>query len=275
MDTKKLAEELERHVRPDTFPLAIRVVKEDESLPEKVKRPYRDFGVQITICQGITMARRYGWTLAMGGEDMSCPIAKVAFAFEKSVPFYEEGTLACGMYTESMEAGKKAEEAVPRFREGEQGTILVGPLARAAWEPDLVLVYGNSAQVMRLTAAALYKRGGSLTSHFSARADCAEIVVRTIQTGEPQVILPCYGDRVFGQTHDHEMAFTFPYKLAAEMVEGLAGTHRGGVRYPIPTFLTYRAKFPPTYEQLNRMWEQAEAEARNEVEKKDGIPDIE
>jgi uncharacterized protein (DUF169 family) len=261
MDPKKLAEEIERHVRPDTFPLAIRVVKEGESLPDKVKRPHRDFGVELTICQAITMARRYGWTLAMGEKDLSCPIAKVAFAFEKSVPYYDEGTLACGMYTETMEAGKRAEEAVPRFKDDEKGTILVGPLSRASFEPDLVLVYGNSAQVMKLVAAALYKRGGSLISHFSARADCADIVIRTVQTGEPQVILPCYGDRVFGQTHDHEMAFTFPYSRAREMSEGLAGTHRGGVRYPIPTFLSYRAHFPETYEKLNRMWEEADKES--------------
>jgi uncharacterized protein (DUF169 family) len=258
MEMAKVAEAIEKYVRPDTFPLGITVVKNEEQLTGKWKRPFRDFGVTLTICQAITMSRRYGWSLAMGAEDLSCPIAKVAFGFKESLPYYEEGTLACGMYTETMEAGKKAEAAVPKFTEAERGTVLVGPLARIDHEPDLVLVYGNSAQVMRLVAAALYKRGGSLTSHFSARADCADIVVRTKQTGNPQVILPCYGDRVFGQTHDHEMAFSFPYEWAQEIVDGLAGTHKGGVRYPIPTFLRYEAAFPATYEKLNQMWKEME-----------------
>ncbi|MFC4548554.1 DUF169 domain-containing protein [Paenactinomyces guangxiensis] len=169
---------------------------------------------------------------------------------------YEGGTLACGMYTETMEAGKEAEAAVPEFTDEEKGTVLISPLKRAAFQPDLVLVYGNSAQVIRMVAAALYKNGGALTSHFSARADCADIVIRTKQSGEPQVILSCYEDRVFGQTHDHEMPFSFPYKRAQEMVDGLNGTHKGGVRYPIPTFLQYQAEYPSSYEKLNRMWKE-------------------
>ncbi|MCF6093006.1 DUF169 domain-containing protein [Microaerobacter geothermalis] len=250
----KLSEEIEKYVRPDTFPLGIRVLDKGESVPDKTKRPAKDFGVRISICQGITMSRRYGWTLAMGGEDLSCPIAKVAFGFEENLPFYSEGNLACGMYAENMEAAKKTEEDVPKFLDDESGIILVGPLSRISFEPETVLVYGNSAQVMRMVAAALYKRGGSITSSFSARADCADIIIRTKQTNEPQVILPCYGDRVFGQTHDHEMAFTLPFNRSQEFIDGLSGTQKGGVRYPIPTFLQYQAKFPPSYEKLNQMW---------------------
>ena len=107
---------------------------------------------------------------------------------------------------------------------------------------------------MRMVAAALFKTGGAITSTFSARADCADIIIKTKQTGQPQVILPCYGDRVFGQTQDDEMAFTVPYKQLDSFIEGLHGTQRGGVRYPIPQFLQYQAKYPATYNQLNEMW---------------------
>ncbi|TCS94249.1 DUF169 domain-containing protein [Hazenella coriacea] len=256
MGVAKIADAIQQYVRPDTFPLAIKVAKDGEIEPNRVKRPFRDFGVQLSICQAITMARRYGWTLAMGGEDLSCPIAKVAFGFKEEIPYYEEGTLACGMYTETMEAGKKSEAVVPKLNKEESGTVWIAPLHRTTFTPDVVLVYGNSAQVMRLVAGALYQKGGHLTSHFSARADCADIVIRTQQTKEPQVILPCYGDRVFGQTHDHEMAFSFPYSWAEDLVQGLQGTHKGGVRYPIPTFLQYQAQFPASYEKLNEMWKE-------------------
>ena len=62
---------------------------------------------------------------------------------------------------------------------------------------------------MRLLQAALWQKGGYLTSRFSGRLDCADIVVETMQTGKPQIILPCYGDRIFAQTEDSEMAFSF------------------------------------------------------------------
>jgi uncharacterized protein (DUF169 family) len=252
--TKEYAWELDQHLRTDTFPLGIKVIREEKDLPAKVRRPKRDMGLCITICQGISMARRYGWTVAIGNEDLSCPIAQVAFGFEQPLSYYEEGTLACGMYTETMEAAKLTELDVPKFSTEESGFVVVGPLARIDFIPDTVLVYGNSAQVMRLVAGVLYKRGGSIPSTFSARADCADIVIKTFQKQEPQVILPCNGDRLFGQTQDHEMAFTIPYGKMAELSEGLAGTHKGGIRYPIPHFLRYEAQFPPTYEELKRQF---------------------
>ncbi|MGZ4164847.1 MAG: DUF169 domain-containing protein, partial [Tumebacillaceae bacterium] len=86
--------------------------------------------------------------------------------------------------------------------------------------------------------------------------DCADIVIKTIQTGEPHVILPCYGDRLFGQTQDNEMAFTIPFARMQELSEGLDGTHKGGIRYPIPHFLRYEAEFLATYEELKRLFKQ-------------------
>ncbi len=258
---KELAATLDQHLRTETFPLGIRILKDGEALPPKTRHPHRDMEIKVSICQGISMARRYGWSIAMGADDLSCPIAQVAFGFEEAIDYYKEGNLAAGMYVETCAQGAITEEEVPKFTADEAGTVLVAPLSRAAFEPEVVLVYGNSAQVMRLAAAALYKTGGSITSTTSARADCADIVIRTKQTDGPQVILPCYGDRVFGQTQDHEMAFTFPWRMAGDVVEGLAGTHKGGVRYPIPHYLRYQAEFPATYKKLQELWEAQKKEA--------------
>jgi MtaA/CmuA family methyltransferase len=133
--------------------------------------------------------------------------------------------------------------------------LLVAPLDRTTFEPHLVCIYANPAQVMRLTQAALWKRGGKLTSAFGGRIDCSEIIVTTMRTDQPQVILPCSGDRIFGQTQDHEMAFTIPWNQMEEVIEGLKGTHDGGIRYPITQFMEYEAKLPPKYMEANRIWD--------------------
>jgi uncharacterized protein (DUF169 family) len=247
--------EIEQHVRPQTFPLGIRMLRAGEPLPDKVRRP-AEMGIKVAICQTFSIARRYGWALAVGRDDLSCPLAKTAFGFEPVLPYYAEGNLACGMYVETPEAAARTEAEVPKFALGEYERILVAPLGRAAFEPAVGLVYGNSAQVMRLVAAALYQRGGRLSSSFSARLDCADAVIETMQSGEPQVILPCYGDRIYGQTEDHEMAFAFPWVRAAELVDGLRGTQRGGVRYPIPAYLRYTGEFPEKYRRLDAMWQE-------------------
>jgi uncharacterized protein (DUF169 family) len=136
---------------------------------------------------------------------------------------------------------------------------VAGPLNRIDFEPETVLVYGNSAQVLRLLNACLFEKGGALKSEFSGRGDCADIAIRTRQSQEPQLILPCYGDRIFGLAADDEMAFTFPFGQADRIVAGLEGTSRGGIRYPIPTFaLRARAEMPASYVELERRWRAGE-----------------
>jgi uncharacterized protein (DUF169 family) len=210
MNVKELNQAIQTYVRTETFPVGVKIVKEESALPAKAKRPQRDFGYQITICQAVSFSRRYGWSIAMNGSDLSCPIAQVAFGYEEQLPFYTEGNLACGMYTDTLDAGVKSEQDVPKFTAEESGYYVSFPLERA------------------------------------------EI--------DPQVIVPCYGDRLFAQTQDHEMAFSFHFRNAAELVEGLAGTQKGGIRFPIPSYLRYQAEFPPTYQKLAGMFGEGKGE---------------
>jgi uncharacterized protein (DUF169 family) len=259
MDNATLAKGLEKHLRVATFPVGIRPLAPGEPVPAKAKRPSKDLGAQVAVCQCIALARRYGWTLAFTGEDLACPIAKAAFGFEDRIPYYEQGSLAEGMYASCGDAGAAFEAALPRLGRDEVSGIAVGPLERISFEPETVVVYGNSAQVLRLVNAALWKKGGAFRTEFTGRGDCADIIIRTRQAKEPQLILPCYGDRIFGLAADDEMAFTFPFAMADEIAAGLEGTSKGGIRYPVPTFaLRAQPSFPPTYVELERRWRAGE-----------------
>ena len=64
-DLTQIDEALNRYLRPQTFPVAIRLCESDEELPERVRIPQRDLGITISLCHAIAMARRYGrpWLL--------------------------------------------------------------------------------------------------------------------------------------------------------------------------------------------------------------------
>jgi uncharacterized protein (DUF169 family) len=254
MDAATLNGHLEKHLRVSTFPVAIKLFAPGAPLPAKAKRPVKDLGIKVAICQSIGFARRYGWTLAFSGDDLACPIAKAAFGFADRNAYYTSGALADGMYASCRDAGARMEEALPRYDRNEVGAVVVGPLSRADYAPDTVLVYGNPAQVLRLVNANLFEKGGAMRAETTGRGDCADIVIRSRKSGEPQLVLPCYGDRIFGMTADDEMAFTFPFAQAERIVKGLEGTHAGGVRYPIPVFLRYQPEFPKSYQELERLW---------------------
>ncbi len=254
LNPKTLNDAIEQHTRPSTFPLGIKMVTSAEQIPEKAKRPGRDLKVDSALCQGMSIARHYGWTIAVSRDDISCPIGATLFGFQPQVERFTQGHCCAGMYTKDAAAGAKTEAAAPCFSFGQYYAMVTGPLNRIDFEPDVVLVFGTPAQVMRLVTGALWESGGYIHSRFSGRTDCADEVIETMQTGKPQVILPCYGDRIFGQTQDHEMAFAFPYSFAQAMITGLEGTHKGGVRYPIPHYLRYTGTFPPSYEELRNHW---------------------
>jgi uncharacterized protein (DUF169 family) len=247
---KKLDDAIGRYIRPDTFPLALRMLKPGEPIPPDLKIPSRDLGEQWIVCQSIGIARRYGWGVAVGMKDVICPLAAIAFGFRKPNDDYLKGFAAVGMYCKDEPAATNLEASAWKFEPGTYEHVCMAPLNRAKFEPHVIAIYGNSAQVLRLVHATLYKRGGRVVSTSGGRLDCAEIVIQTMSTNEPKVILPCSGDRIFGMAQDTEMVFAFPWGWAEEIIEGLEGTHKGGIRYPITVAMRETVHMPPTYQEL-------------------------
>jgi uncharacterized protein (DUF169 family) len=66
--TKKLAETINRLVRPATFPVGVSLL-EDTELPDKAKLPLKHFNTRMALCQGFSIARRFGFTMGFSSED--------------------------------------------------------------------------------------------------------------------------------------------------------------------------------------------------------------
>lgn len=241
----------------DSFPIAAAFIDEDP--PEGLRRPAPLAGGPVTTCQVYGMARTYGWALAATAEDLACPLGLVAIGFAAPTESYDSGRLAASLYTADEAVGASMERAVPKLPLGRYRTFLVAPLHRVSFEPQVIALYGNAAQVMRMVNAVLYQGGDRVQGLAQGRLDCADLLVSPILTGEPAFVLPCNGDRVFGGVSDHEMAFTMPASWADRVTEGLAETHRKGVRYPIPRYLRYAPRIPASYEEM-----------REEIRKREG-----
>ena len=254
-DLKEIEEALNTYVRPLTFPLAIKMLKSEREIPEKTRRPFQQTKKKVAICQGIGMARKLGWAVAMGKEDMQCSLGAAPFGFFKNLDFYNEGNLAAGMFTASKEVGKKEEDLVDRFEHGLYSHILVASLNRTAFDPDLFMIYGNPAQIMRLIQGALYNEGGAVQSSSMGRLGCSAIIT-VIQKDECRYLVPGNGDRIFGMTQDYEMTFLMPASKIDTVLDGLAKTHKGGIRYPITNFFNFQAAFPPSYQEQMKIWEE-------------------
>src|SRR5579871_1920283 len=150
---QQLDEALGRYIRPDTFPLVIRMLAPGEPLPEGVKVPSESMGEQWIVCQSIGVSRRYGWSIAVGKDDVICPLSAIAFGFRKPNDAYLKGFAAVGMYCEDEAGATRLEAETWKFPPGTYDYVCIAPIARANFEPDAIAVYGNSAQVMRMVNA--------------------------------------------------------------------------------------------------------------------------
>lgn len=58
-------EELERRIRLQAFPLAIKLLEKETDIPEGAERPLRDFGYRTTLCQGYALSRKKSKLIVM------------------------------------------------------------------------------------------------------------------------------------------------------------------------------------------------------------------
>ena len=256
IDVKEVEQALQTYIRPLTFPLAIKMLRSEEEIPEKTRRPFQQMKLKVAICQGWGMARKLGWVVALGKEDMQCALGAAPFGFFENIEMFNEGKLAAGMFTNSKEAGKKEEDLVDRFEYGQYSHILVAPLNRTSFQPDLLLIYGNPAQIMRLIQGALYCEGGSVQSSSLGRLGCASIIT-VMKEDECRYSVPGNGDRIFGMTQDAEMTFMIPASKIDAVLEGLAKTHKAGIRYPITSLFGVEPTFPPSYQEQMKVWKES------------------
>jgi len=236
-----LGQQVRRFVNPATFPVAIKFLEETSLIPSSARRPFKDLKVRMAPCQAAAMARRYGWTVAFGKDDVGCGIAAHTYGWERMAD--EGGAVRFLTYMNYARDENAARELIAAFRQLEMGENLVvvySPLEWTKVEPDVILIYVNPAQLMRLLHAGTHKSGKPIQSSFSGRAaSCTEGVIGAYLDEALKVVVPGNGDRVWGACQDHEMAMAVPAAKLSEVAEGLEKTHEKGIRYPIPTYMRY------------------------------------
>ncbi|MDD2447566.1 MAG: DUF169 domain-containing protein [Tissierellia bacterium] len=249
---KEMNEIIDQYLRLSTFPIAVKLFAEGEELPPRTKVPTKDFGYPIAFCQGVNLARKFGWSVAFYQEDQACPLGQVILGHKEEPEFIKDGSVVYPLYVDNIEAGKKTQASTPKMPKADTHCIVLAPLHFANFEPDVILIYGNGAQITRLVQSALYKEGGYIESRFAGRGACGGEVVVPIVEDRCNVIIPGGGERVFAMTTDEELAFAMPKSKFDDVMEGLVKTHKGGVaRIPTPyAGISLKPQFPKYYSDL-------------------------
>lgn len=233
-------------VNPTTQAVGVNLLR-DSALLEGKRVRLR--GQRVSICQQIAYSRMYGWSTWADQSTSHCVLGAACAGIIAPPERVLNGSVNNGIYQQDQAAAAAMQQQMPRLAPGVQG-LLTYPLARPVegFSPELVVLYVNSAQAMRLVQAFLYQQGGEFVMKSSGDAGvCSRAVAQVALTDQPVVEIPCLGDRRFAMTQDHELCVGIPASWLERTAAGLAATHKAGIRYPVPFQIPSGCDLPPDY----------------------------
>jgi uncharacterized protein (DUF169 family) len=142
-----------------------------------------------------------------------------------------EAKLLSRTWMPSVEEALKQQEDYPRVPAGE--ALVVGPLVKDNFEPEVVMVYGNPAQIMMLMCGLQKIKYERFEFHFIGEGACVDSLGQCYNTGKPALAIPCYGERSMGQVKDDEIVIALPPPAVEQAIAGLEVLEKIGFKYPI------------------------------------------
>ncbi|MFC2002572.1 DUF169 domain-containing protein [Chloroflexota bacterium] len=247
-------ESLEKLLRLKTYSLAIKLLEKEEDIPEGAKRPRKDYGYRMLACQAFSESRRAGATIVQTKMETWCSEGAVGYGFIEPIEYFLEGnTRFLEGIVSTREAAKFWAHEFPRLEYGKYAAIVSAPLVEVNFEPDLVMLYGNSAQIAQLLSARTWIDGYDITCRMSAQGACVHAVVPVIQTGECQVTFPCVGDRRRAFAQDDEVIFSAPIEKVESLIAGLTTFNKRGAGFPVVPKMEREPEMLKSYMEMARL----------------------
>jgi uncharacterized protein (DUF169 family) len=225
-DLNRYGEDIERRLGLRMLPIAVKMLRQEEDIPEGAIRPKREWGEHFAQCQAFAMSRRQGASIAMTKEDNWCWGPLVGYGMEAS------SDVPTSMFMiENEEAARTHRREFPSLERGKYVGIVSAPLKSCNFEPDLVLIYSNTAQLRSMLMAVKIRDGHMITSLFDPIDSCVYAVVPVILTGEYRITLPDPGEYERAMAGEDEIILSVPKEKVAELVSGLDRLEEKGMGY--------------------------------------------
>lgn len=223
--------ELINTLRLKTDPVAFRRLEKAEEL-EGIRNVMR-IPTVFTFCQAVFLARVERWTIGITKQDkmnIRCMrLHGVRHASEKSMQ--GEAQMLATTWFATVEDAFQQQMDSPRVPVAE--AVVLSPLAKDKIEPEVVLVFGNPAQLMMLLCGLQKEKYERFDFHFIGEGACADSLGECYRTQKPQLSLPCYGERAMGQVSDDEISLALPPSEIGRAISGMKKLAKVGFKYPI------------------------------------------
>ncbi len=250
-DIHRHAKIISQSLRLKTYPMAIKMLKGENEIPEGATRPLKEIGKHLDLCQAFAMTRWEGKTMALFKEDMWCFEPVVGYGLAEAPKEFLEGRNRYPATAKTLEAGGEWAQACPRMELGAYRGIVSAPLSMCNFMPDMFMLYCDPSQLTHLLIAVNWIDGGDITTTLSGHAGCVHSVVPVLKHKQFWVASPCQGDRRIAATQDTELIFSGPIEDIDDLVEAF-GHLEGEWKYPWKPYLQYERELNDNYAELGR-----------------------
>lgn len=228
---KELGEEVNRLLKLKTPTLGVKLFRRVEDIPSDVER----ITWPCSVCQVLGIARYHDKAVAVTKDEAtSCAIGGAALGFYEVPEDLKSGRRNVGLWARDQEACRKLAE-VAMIKAGTFSAMMASPLGKMSEEPDVVLVYGNPAQILTLIYGHVWVTGEKVRMETTGHGgSCSEAIAAPYLTGEIRVAITDIGERKFALAYDYEMVMGIPYSRLPTLVEGLREAYNAIYKYPAP-----------------------------------------
>lgn len=228
---EKLVRKMELLMRLKSFPVAFKMLENKEQLEHIpfMRRTTR----KMTLCQLITLVRNFDWTVGAVPDDFLSPMCPSIIGLTDTPELYKDGTFRSIVWVKTKEDGRKYEASIPRLPLGKYEALAMAPLVYNPFEPDIVLIYANPAQMMLLINALQFEDYEVMEFYCVGESSCSDAIARCYLSGKPSLTIPCYGERRYGHAQDEDLVMAIPAGVMEKALKGLEVLYRRGIRYPI------------------------------------------
>lgn len=227
-----LVRRLEALLRLKTFPVAIKLLEDPEELARNrwLRRPKK-----LTLCQLISIVRTFDWTVGVSADDLSSECASIVglLDFNDLPQELKNGTFRNLVWCKTKEDGRRFEEAIPRIPAGRYKAIMLAPLVYDPFDPDIVLIYANPAQMILIINALQFEDYERLQFFCVGESSCSDAIAQCYLSGKPSLTIPCYGERRYGHAQDDEMVMGLLPKHVEKVERNLEELYKRGICYPV------------------------------------------
>lgn len=213
-----------------TYPIAIKMLKDEKEIPQGAVRPKRDLKTHYAACQAFGIVRRRGTTLAMFIEDHWCFEPIIGYGLVEPPQDFLDGS-GSAFFVESKEGAKQRSREIPLLPHGRYAGMVMAPLHKANFSPDLTMIYCNPSQLRHMLFAFMNKNGRRVTSTLDPIWSCVHSIVPSLLKGSCEVTVPDPGDFERAAAGDDEMIFTVPAAHMKEFMDGVYRYEKMGMGY--------------------------------------------